>query len=102
MQRLMHGGFVSNVELIRRCLAQIEQHGGYLNAILTNAPRALEPGALRQPLPHRGSWSDLEGGVLAPEVWNLPSYVAKPNSDAECQLVRITIYSGSVCQLSSD
>ncbi|KAI1378151.1 amidase signature domain-containing protein [Hypoxylon crocopeplum] len=35
----------------------------------------------------RKPWANLRVGVLAPEVWKLPSYAAKPNPEAERQLI---------------
>jgi hypothetical protein len=42
MQHLMNQGTLTSVELIRRCLVQVERRDGYLKVVLSTAPRALE------------------------------------------------------------
>lgn len=42
LQELLTGGKIDSVSIVNACLRQIEQHDGYLKAILATAPGALD------------------------------------------------------------
>jgi len=85
LQELLTGGKIDSVGIVNACLPQIEQHDGYLKAILATAPGALDAarpldeerrdGRIRGPLHGIPILIKMHLSQIMSTVWPLSAYL---------------------------